>query len=211
EGAAEEPLAAGGGGRGGVDGAGIEELHEPGGRVRDGEIVEGAAEFEGVGAAGAVSGGGGDDVAAIGFEIDAAAEAVAGGAGVGGVGAGGGGRGGAAARPLGGGIGGRARGGRPIRRRGGGRPGGGGSGQEGGGGGRRRGRAGWGRGHWDHRRVTVGGWVVASLTPFGVRGCLPGEPQWPAASREGWVRGHAQSLESGVTSQQGKTAHWWER
>src|SRR5262249_56283894 len=104
EGAAEEPLAAGGGGRGGVDGAGIEELHEPGGRVRDGEIVEGAAEFEGVGAAGAVSGGGGDDVAAIGFEIDAAAEAVAGAADGGAIGAGGGGMGGGAARPLAGGF-----------------------------------------------------------------------------------------------------------
>src|SRR5262249_50450166 len=210
EGAAEEPLAAGGGGRGGVDGAGIEELHEPGGRVRDGEIVEGAAEFEGVGAAGAVSGGGGDDVAAIGFEIDAAAEAVAGGAGVGGVGGGGGGEGGGAPPPPAGGGGGRGRAGGPSGAAGGG-GGGGGRGRGGRGRGGPGGRGGGAGGRSDHQRVTVAGSVVASLTPFGVRGCLPGEPQWPAASREGWVRGHAQSLESGVTSQQGKTAHWWER
>src|SRR5262249_47193149 len=46
---------------------------------------------------------------------------------------------------------------------------------------------------------------------LGVGGCWRGGPRWRAGSGEGWVGGHAQSLESGVTSQQGKTAHWWER
>src|SRR5262249_16000751 len=66
----------------------------------------------------------------------------------------------------------------------------------------------WARGHSDHQRVTVAGSVVASLTPFGGRGGLPGGPQWPAASGGGGGRGDAEWLESGGSSQEGKAGHW---
>jgi len=88
EGAAEQAVADGRGGGGAwLEGAEIEEAQQPVRHGGDHEVAEAGADLPGIGPTGAVAGGRGDDIAAIGFDIDAAAEAMVGAADVGAIGA----------------------------------------------------------------------------------------------------------------------------
>jgi len=150
-------------------------LEEPRGHVGNGEIIETGADFPDIGATGAVPGGRGDDIAAIGFEIDAAPEPVFGAADVGAIGAGEEEMDAAAAGQLAGSIGERAmelfelgEGGIAAIR---------GSTSTTSNPDAPQAMARWARGHWVHQRAMVAGSWDASFTPVGVRGCLPGDPQ----------------------------------
>src|SRR5215831_18161532 len=79
EGEADEAIGDGRpGGRAAAQGAVVEGGEQPGGGGGDREVVGAMADFPGVGAAREVAGRSADDIAAVGFDIDALAEAVAG-------------------------------------------------------------------------------------------------------------------------------------